>query len=466
MNNQSNSVTGNIQAALQALGRVRNALESNQSLPDSNSDPDLDFKQIISDLDQETLQELQKINQSFGNILNKEFIVKNLDAIENPEILIDPDNMIAIDKGAKEFLETLYVHTASLREQASTIHAGNETVAASKTPHPQAAPKSPLEMIRNILDSMQEVASVPEPKQASTNTLARQLSENINSQQAQSQARPVSLTPNTSENELPIKSITYKTFPEPASSPVTQNIVAPAKSAAQNATLPEAVKPVTPDPQAHQFSASDGKEQGLSRDARTRLTAAAPVQSAVSEEPQLQSLTPFQQISQRIISHLRSEALPQNGSDMQQYVKNMQQQPKPTFLDVQLKPDGLGIVNIRMSISSNQLNVSLNFSEHDTAQIFKRDEQTLLSIIKNSDLNLDDVVLRITESNRTLMSPQRDLPSEANNNNASFNGSLNQDRNRSSENRSHYEQELTDTEYNANVEGQAKEARPTNGKYL
>lgn len=81
------------------------------------------------------------------------------------------------------------------------------------------------------------------------------------------------------------------------------------------------------------------------------------------------------------------------------------QVPEPTrahgkvrVLEIQLQPDNLGTVTVRMQMTSEGLQLHLNASRPETVEIIKRDREVLANLLRSAGYAADDAQIRVTLS--------------------------------------------------------------------
>eukprot|EP01031_Cornospumella_fuschlensis_P045110 gene45110-55183_t len=63
------------------------------------------------------------------------------------------------------------------------------------------------------------------------------------------------------------------------------------------------------------------------------------------------------------------------------------------LLDIQLSPDDLGTVNVRMRLSNNGLEIRLRASNPETAKMLERDQSALLDLLAASGITADSITI-------------------------------------------------------------------------
>jgi flagellar hook-length control protein FliK len=72
-------------------------------------------------------------------------------------------------------------------------------------------------------------------------------------------------------------------------------------------------------------------------------------------------------------------------------------EPAAKVLHIQLQPDGLGTVTIRMSVKDQTLRLDLEVGRGETAHLIQRDRETLSALLRSAGYLIDGVDVRIAD---------------------------------------------------------------------
>ncbi|MGU3496089.1 flagellar hook-length control protein FliK [Xanthobacteraceae bacterium A53D] len=135
---------------------------------------------------------------------------------------------------------------------------------------------------------------------------------------------------------------------------------------------------------AHDVSAT--RAEGMAELPMTGTAGIAPGGVAV------QNLPTLRQIGAAIASEVTTMGTAQAGFAGMADPANQSQGPV-RLLQIQLKPDELGTVNVRMRLSSNGLEIQLRASNPETARMLERDRDALMALLKASGISADSVTI-------------------------------------------------------------------------
>lgn len=452
MSHFSGDINNSMLSTSQTVGQLKIVSGINKTAPKEDLQINDDFINLLNELDQEVLLKLLGKD-------NSEDIPQNLDSEEpNLRLTFDDAPMLGSQFSFSEFRDNIEIIQSVLAQKISKTEINEIHKNERKVSILQGNFNNTEKYGKNILDKLSAILT-----NASTNNDAVSASAKSDTTSTKNIIKVISyIIQNSSDSyaivtnktespiqhsqmpaELPSQSAPQS---QPTPKPITQSPV-PLMKAAHPTGDVDMVQPMTQDAEIfHRSSGDQGRDeralvrqtdlsQTKSSEMEVKIATEGTQNTGKSQKYQYHALLPVQQLSQRIISQIQTEITSQ--TTIRQF-QTFQEQPKTSFLDVQLEPEGLGVVKVRMSMNSNQLSLSLDFTEADTARHFKNEESTLLSIIKKSDINMDDVVLRINDTNRNTSSFQRDHQQTLNNNSSFLSDFSRQDRHKDTRDSSDY----------------------------
>lgn len=447
MSHFSGDANNSMRSAPQISGQLKVAVDANKSTPKGDLQINDDFLNLLDELDQEVLLDLCSNGDCKDNLtkiysdLNIEKQELNLDFVfDDGSALIEKMSSSEIRDDIEEFQNILLPHLV-VPAKAETRPDGNEFVGIQSDQKNIGEPKRKfLDKLSTILENTpdsKDTVNIPVKSETPyTKNIIKAVNYIIQNSPGSYAAATNKLEGQIQNLHMAMDLQAQSARPsQPAPKPVPQDPVAqipsPLIKTANQTTDADMTKAVTQDAEIfHRFVDDRSKDErvfmrqtDLAQDKSSGTQIAAnsetSLQTGKNYKYQYHTFLPIQQVSQRIISQIQTEIAQQSTINIQRHQQTFQEQPRTSYMDIQLEPEGLGVVKIRMSMASNQLSLLLDFTETDTARYFKHEETTLLSIIKSSDVNIDDVVLRINEANRNALSSNREQQGIINNNSLS-----------------------------------------------
>lgn len=456
----NNSMTNAMRSASSAVGKVNGVANTGSIKLGENILGDEAFINLINELDKDTILEIFSDDEC-KDIFCSMYPELNIEDLKL-ELVIDDGNVLGEQTDISELDDNIEKIQSVLIQQFSTPVTPLSPIEGTKisaTPNNHKSPEKykgdilvKLHAILEKLPANDDVVSIPAKQGVNT---AGEVFKTV-SYIVQSSSKAYTTIKNKSEKlvqnyqvstDLQSQS-TLQSQQTPK--PVTHSL-SPLMKAPPEPPKVDLTKPIAQDNEVLLQLSENQVKEGRTAVKRTEITSintsdvdikSVPEmtqQASVNPKHQYHTFLPVQQLSQRIILQLQADVTPQGSINIQRHLQAFQEQSTVSYMDVQLEPEGLGVVRVRMSMISSQLNLSLDFSETDTARYFKHEEKALLSIIKNSDVNMNDVVLRINETSRNAQSYQRDQQDTSGNSSAFSLDFSRQDRQRNTQDNAGYE---------------------------